>query len=151
MDGLMAIWPIRTTLAGVPLGDAWPCTALSQGGMEQGEDIVPFHKLTQWLTYSLVPVIEKGMGWEVVGMEDMTGLPEYRNGVLHFSDEIRKLMTHLGGLFVDFGVLQLKESVQQAAPKAAGTSDLPIFDSSHPAIIEWRALTVILLLSKVFF
>ena len=45
MDGLSSIWPnTRTTINGVPLGDAWPCNAMPQG--QRGENIVPFHKLT---------------------------------------------------------------------------------------------------------
>jgi len=35
-----------------------------------------------WLTYSLVEVLEVNLGWRITGVEDMTGLPEYRNGML---------------------------------------------------------------------
>lgn len=41
---------------------------------------MPFHKLTQWLAYSLVEPLERVLGWKVDGLDDMTGLPEYRNG-----------------------------------------------------------------------
>lgn len=41
---------------------------------------MPFHKLTGWTTYSLIEPIEKILGWRFDGLEDMTGLPEYRNG-----------------------------------------------------------------------
>lgn len=79
LDGFNPIWPAsRTVLAGVPLGDVWPCEALPNS--QEGDDLVPFHKLTQWMTYSLIEVVVKVMGWEFSGMEDMTGLPEYRNG-----------------------------------------------------------------------
>ncbi|KAJ3519013.1 hypothetical protein NMY22_g13394 [Coprinellus aureogranulatus] len=53
----------------------------------------------------------------------MTGLPEYRNG----------------GLLVDTGVLSLKEGALPIDPK----SGLPHAVPSHPAIVEWRAMTVI--------
>ena len=48
--------------------------------MGEGDELVPFHKLTGWTTYSLVEPIEKILGWKFDGLEDMTGLPEYRNG-----------------------------------------------------------------------
>ncbi|KAG9082062.1 hypothetical protein FRC06_005261, partial [Ceratobasidium sp. 370] len=91
-----------------------------------GSNLVPFHKLSQWLAYSLVEPIEKVLGWKVEGMEDMTGLPEYRNG----------------GLLVDLGVLALrKEAVASFYPDP--TVDIARLAPSHPAIIEWRAMTVI--------
>ena len=73
IEGLQDIWPSRTQLDGVSLGDVWPCEALDG-------DYVPFHKLTQWTCYSLLEVIQKKMNWKVTGVEHMTGLPEYRNG-----------------------------------------------------------------------
>ncbi|KAG8957708.1 hypothetical protein FRC03_009896 [Tulasnella sp. 419] len=145
IEGLAAIWPAsRTSLGGVSLGDVWPCSALSNStkgasgllenmkvspggvsGTSEGDDLVPFHKLTQWITYSLVEPIEKVLGWEVEGLEDMTGLPEYRNG----------------GLLVDFGVLTLRSS---AVASYFDTPEVPPrLPPSHPAIIEWRAMTVI--------
>ena len=54
---------------------------------------VPFHKLSQWLSYSLVEPIE-GAGLKVVELDALTGLPEYRNG----------------GLLVDAGALRPKQS-----------------------------------------
>jgi Protein of unknown function (DUF1688) len=95
IQGLAPIWPVRNQLAGISLGDVWSCNALvsePSTGIPAGakfnpssqdrvaDDLVPFHKLTQWLTYSLVEPLEKILGWTVEGMEDMTGLPEYRNG-----------------------------------------------------------------------
>ncbi|TFK21004.1 DUF1688-domain-containing protein [Coprinopsis marcescibilis] len=126
IQGLSPIWPSRLTLASIPMGDVWPCPALraaNEGPHQEADDLVPFHKLTQWLTYSLVEVIETVLRWKVVGMEDMTGLPEYRNG----------------GLLVDLGVLTLKPNALPTDPK----SGLPYAEASHPAIVEWRALTVI--------
>ncbi|KAG8716672.1 hypothetical protein FRC09_015413 [Ceratobasidium sp. 395] len=134
IDGLAPIWPAtRTQLGGVSLGDVWPCSALAAAAAKidpaqgtSGSDLVPFHKLSQWLAYSLVEPIEKVLGWRVEGMEDMTGLPEYRNG----------------GLLVDFGVLTLrKETVSSFYPDPK--VDIARLAPSHPAIIEWRAMTVI--------
>lgn len=73
IEGLQVIWPSRFQLNGISLGDVWPCEVLN-------DDYVPFHKLTQWTCYSLLEVIQKIMGWKVTGIENMTGLPEYRNG-----------------------------------------------------------------------
>ncbi|EIM87514.1 DUF1688-domain-containing protein [Stereum hirsutum FP-91666 SS1] len=125
--GLAPIWPTdRTTLGGVPLGDVWPCEVLRASAKEEGDELVPFHKLTGWTTYSLVEPIEKVLGWKFEGLEDLTGLPEYRNG----------------GLLLDLGVLSLKPS---AIPRSffPPSSTIPRIPPSHPAIIEWRAMTVI--------
>lgn len=84
ITGLSAIWPPRLSLAGVSLGDVWPCTSLKNSlpkdTFEEGDDLVPFHKLTGWTTYSLQEPMEKILGWKFDGIDDMTGLPEYRNG-----------------------------------------------------------------------
>ncbi|KAH9474885.1 Uracil catabolism protein 4 [Psilocybe cubensis] len=125
VDGLNPIWPSRISLAGVSLGDVWPCPSLkaSIANPQEGDDLVPFHKLTMWLTYSLVEVLEKILKWHLSGLEDMTGLPEYRNG----------------GLLVDLGVLTLKPNALPKDPKSGLPHALP----THPAIVEWRAMTVI--------
>ncbi|KAJ7594112.1 hypothetical protein C8J56DRAFT_1002096 [Mycena floridula] len=121
IDGFNPIWPAsRVTLGGIALGDVWPCDALK--ATEEGDDLVPFHKLTQWMTYCLIQAFEKVMGWKFDGIEDLTGLPEYRNG----------------GLLMDLGVLTLKPGL---LPLSA--SGLPRIPATHPAIIEWRAMTVI--------
>ena len=166
MKGLGPIWPGRVSVAGITLGDVWPCAALAQrapaihtdpagdtpptvgvklgsiaGAIEQTkpEIMVPFHKLTQWLTYSLIVPLRTSLEWTIEGVEDMTGLPEYRNGM--FSEQASRIyLTGFtsGGLFVDFSVLEFRrESGDQAS--------IPRFLPSHPAIIEWRAMTVILL------
>ncbi|KAF8800155.1 DUF1688-domain-containing protein [Phlegmacium glaucopus] len=124
IEGLNPIWPSRLSLGDISLGDVWPCPSLRTSAMNiEGDDLVPFHKLTMWLTYSLVEVLEKHLKWRLQGVEDMTGLPEYRNG----------------GLLVDFGVLTLKPD---RLPKDS-KSGLPHALPSHPAIVEWRAMTVI--------
>ncbi|PPQ86185.1 hypothetical protein CVT25_006928 [Psilocybe cyanescens] len=125
VDGLNPIWPSRISLAGVSLGDVWPSPSLKASIPHpvEGNDLVPFHKLTMWLTYSLVEVLEKNLKWRLYGLEDMTGLPEYRNG----------------GLLVDLGVLTLKPGALPKDPKTG----LPHAAPTHPAIVEWRAMTVI--------
>ena len=67
LEGLGDIWPGRLEIAGVNLGDVWPISIpnsdldtdpafvdqfkdRSSGGL--GAGLVPFHKLSQWLTYS---------------------------------------------------------------------------------------------------
>lgn len=128
ITGLAPIWPSdRTSLGGVSLGDVWPCDALKAAAVEEGDELVPFHKLTGWTTYSLVEPIEKVLGWKFEGLEDMTGLPEYRNG----------------GLLVDLGILSLKKSAISAPFYPSPSSTIPRLPPSHPAIIEWRAMTVV--------
>lgn len=109
LDGLGPIWPGRETLGGVSLGDVWRHSTYG---------LVAFHKLSQWMTYSLVePLLEAGI--KVTGAEDLTGLAEYRNG----------------GLLLDSGLISFRDSAS-AAKSWGPESDL---------IIEWRALTVYLL------
>ncbi|KAL7416831.1 DUF1688-domain-containing protein [Mrakia frigida] len=135
MDGFGPVWPAaRTKLDGVSLGDAWVCEALGESrGAERTEEnsIVPFHKLSQWLTYSLLEPIEKILGWKIEGRDDQTGLPEYRNG----------------GLLIDLGFLTLKTSAFTPADFATSSSPstIPRIEVSHGAVIEWRAVTVIAL------
>ncbi len=106
------IWPGRETLHGVNLGDSWRHQAIA------GDGLVPFHKLSQWLAYSLIEPLEQA-GLRVTGIDALTGLPEYRNG----------------GLFIDHGVLRLSD------PGAAALAH----DVGSPLVVEWRALTVALL------
>ena len=110
------IWPGRIVVQGQNLGDVWRHPKVSAPGETNG--LVPFHKLSQWLTYSLLEPLEE-FGVQVVGLDKLTGLAEYRNG----------------GLFIDGGVLSLKD------PAAATVEHLP----SAEIIVEWRALTIILL------
>jgi len=107
-----AIWPGRIELTGVPLGDCGRHSAVPCDGL------VPFHKLSQWLAYSLVePLIAGGM--KVTHIDGLTGLAEYRNG----------------GLFIDCGVLE---------PRDPALLRRPLNAFSEP-VVEWRALTVALL------
>lgn len=116
LEGLGPIWPGRIELFGVNLGDVWRHPAAGGGPPTQG--LVPFHKLSQWLAYSLVEPLEQA-GVRVVGLDELTGLAEYRNG----------------GLFVDDGVLAPRH------PEALEKAHRP--DSE--LVVEWRALTVALL------
>jgi hypothetical protein len=109
LGALGPIWPGREQLAGKPLGDVWRHTRFG---------LVPFHKLSQWLAYSLLEPLEAA-GITLTGVSELTGLPEYRNG----------------GLFLDAGVLQLRDETERGRVHAV-SSDL---------VIEWRALTVALL------
>jgi hypothetical protein len=109
LEALGPIWPGRERLAGKPLGDVWRHGRFG---------LVPFHKLSQWLSYSLLEPLEAA-GLSIDGVGELTGLPEYRNG----------------GLFLDAGVLSL------ADPRAAEREH----EVSSELVIEWRALTVALL------
>lgn len=102
LDRLSPIWPS-------PRGDVWEHPVVG---------LVPFHKLSQWMSYSLVEPIE-GAGLKVEALDELTGLPEYRNG----------------GLLVDAGALRPKQRVLLEKSFAPGDE----------AIVEWRALTVALL------
>ena len=116
LHALGVIWPGRITMDGTDLGDVWRHPALMRSDATHG--LVPFHKLSQWLTYSLVePMLEAGV--EVAGIDALTGLAEYRNG----------------GLFVDLDVLALRDP---------GAADSPLAANSE-LVVEWRALTVALL------
>ena len=71
------IWPADNAIGGIPLGDCWRHEAVRGEGLSDGW--VPFHKLSQWLTYSLLePFAWSGV--QVRGVEALTALPEYRNG-----------------------------------------------------------------------
>jgi Protein of unknown function (DUF1688) len=110
------IWPSRLTLAGIPLGDCWKHPAIRTGDATSG--LMPLHKLSQWLTYSLIEPLQRAR-IDVTDISGLTGLAEYRNG----------------GLFVDLGVLALRDA--DDAERA--------HDVASELVVEWRALTVALL------
>ncbi len=58
-------------------------------------------------------------GFQITEVGELTGLPEYRNG----------------GLFLDTGLLSLRNPAQAQA----------VHRPEDPLIVEWRALTVVLL------
>lgn len=116
LEALSPIWPGRIELLGVNLGDVWSHPKI--GGTGPTAHLVPFHKLSQWLTYSLLEPLEKA-GFEVIGLDELTGLAEYRNG----------------GLFVDAEVLVPKDDAVTRVAHAPGSE----------VVVEWRALTIALL------
>jgi hypothetical protein len=116
LEHLGAIWPDRLSLAGVPLGDTWRHPAIARTDATNG--LMPIHKLSQWLAYSLIEPLQRA-GIVVTEVDGLTGLAEYRNG----------------GLFVDAGVIKLRDPDQAARPNAVDSA----------LVVEWRALTVALL------
>jgi hypothetical protein len=113
---LSGIWPAANTIGSIPLGDCWRHAAVRGDGLSDGW--VPFHKLSQWLTYSLIEPFEWS-GVKVHGLGALTALPEYRNG----------------GLLLDSGVLRLRD--ESAAER--------VWVPGDEIIVEWRALTVALM------
>lgn len=71
------------------LGDVWPCLAL--GG--EGDELVAFHKLSQWMIYSLIEPMERLLGAIIEGTEQLTPLPDYANGMLLFFSLMRLRLT----------------------------------------------------------
>lgn len=116
LQQLGPIWPSRLTLGGVALGDCWRHPALKTADATSG--LVPLHKLSQWLAYSLIEPLQTS-GVDVTDIDGLTGLAEYRNG----------------GLFVDSGVLVFRDA--EAAQQE--------HEVSSALVVEWRALTVALL------
>ncbi|WP_414473272.1 URC4/urg3 family protein [Microvirga sp. M2] len=110
------IWPGRISLGGIDLGDTWRHPLVE--APDATKELIPFHKLSQWLSYSLIEPLEWA-GYAVTEIDGLTGLPEYRNG----------------GLFLDTGVIALKNPEDA---RHAHTVDSTL-------VVEWRALTVALL------
>jgi hypothetical protein len=116
LEALGPIWSDRLVIDGLPLGDCWRHPALRRSDATDG--FVPLHKLSQWLAYSLIEPLQEA-GLEVVDIDGLTGLAEYRNG----------------GLFVDCGVLSLTDPAAAEQPHHV----------SDPLIVAWRSMTVALL------
>jgi Protein of unknown function (DUF1688) len=113
---LSNVWPAPNHIGKIAVGDCWPHGAARGDGASDGW--MPFHKLSQWLTYSLLEPFEWA-GVKVTGLDALTGLPEYRNG----------------GLLLDAGVI---------VPKDASLLDRT-WRVGDEFIVEWRALTVAVL------
>ncbi|MDP1632219.1 MAG: DUF1688 family protein [Caulobacter sp.] len=116
LEKLGPIWEHRLTLGGLPLGDTWRHPAIKRDDATDG--LVPIHKLSQWLAYSLIEPLQDA-GITVHSLDGLTGLAEYRNG----------------GLFIDDGVLALKDPLDLTRVHAVG----------DPLVVGWRAMTVALL------
>lgn len=116
LDAFSAIWPSGQQFLGVPVGDCWAHPLA--GGTGPSAGWVPFHKLSQWLSYSLVEPFQQA-GVQVTELDALTGLPEYRNG----------------GLLLDAGVIVPRDAEFGTRVRVPG----------EPWVIEWRALTVALL------
>jgi hypothetical protein len=114
LRSLGPIWPGRITLAGVNLGDCWRHDALGEGIA----GLIPFHKLSQWLTYSLLEPMEMA-GVKMIKLDELTPLAEYRNG----------------GLLIDAGLITPKNT----------DAYTQIWRPDSKLVIEWRALTIILI------
>lgn len=110
------IWPSGQLLGGRPVGDTWPHPMAGGEGPSAGR--VPFHKLSQWLAYSLVEPFQWA-GIAVEGLDELTALPDYRNG----------------GLLIDAGVIVPRD------PAFASHA----YTVADPWVVEWRALTVTLI------
>jgi hypothetical protein len=116
LDGLSSIWPSALIVGGCPIGDTGRHPAVRTD--DATDQIVPFHKLSQWLAYSLIEPLEAA-GLAVERPEELTALAEYRNG----------------GLLIDLGVIR---------PRAA-IDPLLRHDVGSQLVVEWRALTVALM------
>ncbi|MBT3586983.1 MAG: URC4/urg3 family protein [Halobacteriovoraceae bacterium] len=116
LKGFGGIWPGRFNSNGLNLGDCWHHPLLGESVVF--ESLIPFHKLSQWLCYSLIGPI-RDAGFTVSEVDLLTGLPEYRNG----------------GLLIDSGLIEVKDK------SLLGQSHSP----GSPLIVEWRALTIHLL------
>ncbi|MYR05450.1 DUF1688 family protein [Gordonia sp. SID5947] len=109
---LSGIWPSDNVIDDRPLGDCWRHDSVSGPGVTAGW--MPFHKLSQWLTYSLLePLMWTGI--EVTSIDKLTPLPEYRNG----------------GLLLDTGVIRLRDKALASRTWSPGDE----------LVVEWRALT----------
>ncbi|MEK9606058.1 MAG: DUF1688 family protein [Gammaproteobacteria bacterium] len=116
LEGMGEIWPDGSWVDGIAIGDAAWHEAIKRSDITDG--IVPFHKLSQWMSYSLIEPLQLA-GMKIVNLDALTGLAEYRNG----------------GLFIDTGTISLRDKAQMEN----------VHDPKSPLIVEWRALTVTLL------
>jgi hypothetical protein len=117
------VWTTGSRVQGLQAGDVWPHrwagAQVGGGGTDPTTDgWVPFHKLSQWMTYSLLEPLQWA-GVAVTGLGALTGLPEYRNG----------------GLLLDGGVIVPRQARLLARA----------WKPQDEFIVEWRSLTVALL------
>lgn len=143
VKGLQPIWPTegRVQICGEYIGDVWFLQSRKKLAQQkfgtpnppEWTYAVTFHKLLQWLTYSLMLPLKKYGHFEITHCEYMTGLPEYRNG----------------GLFVDSGVLTLKPEQKEKglalSVKLKTNVSIPTYVPDDDVIVEWRSCTICLL------
>jgi len=116
--GILSLEPIFPEhLSGVRRGDVWCHSSLNTIG-KPGSDLVPFHKLSQWLAMSIFEPMELS-GIKFTNVDLFTALAEYRNG----------------GLLIDTGVLELKNKGMANRQNDPGSE----------LIVEWRAMTICLI------
>jgi hypothetical protein len=116
LERLSGIWLSGSRIGQIPLGDVWRHESVPGPGPSRGW--MPLHKLSQWLTYSLLEPMQWA-GVRVRDLDALTGLAEYRNG----------------GLLLDTHALRLRD------PEWAEH----IWSPADEIVVEWRALTVALL------
>lgn len=110
------VQPNRYTAGPEHMGDVYHYAPL--GPIENPTSWIPFHAKVLWLTFSLFEILGQ-LDVQITHTGDLPGIAEYRNG----------------GLFIDGGVLAPKDS--SVLGKA--------FPANDPLMVEWRALTVMLL------
>ena len=116
LQAIGGIWPDGLQIAGIPVGDVGYHEGVVREDITNG--ILPFHKLSQWLAYSLIEPLEEA-GIKIINLDGLTGLAEYRNG----------------GLLIDTKLLTLKNAGQVTR----------LHDPKSSLVTEWRGLTVALL------
>ncbi|MDJ0836410.1 MAG: DUF1688 family protein [Acidobacteriota bacterium] len=113
LEAFDEIRPTRLMVNGVRLSDVWHHPALGEEG--NPEAYIPFHKLSLWMTYSMLePMI--AADFHLLLPSELPGPANYRNG----------------GLFLDLGVF-----VPRRPETASETHEV-----SSELVVEWRALTV---------
>ncbi|KAI9275644.1 hypothetical protein BDA99DRAFT_532603 [Phascolomyces articulosus] len=146
---LETLWPVVLTMGelcvadrangkgGIPnLGDVFPSNSIQFSNNPQStEHYVPFHRMSQWLVYSIIEPMERLLGATIEGTELLTPLPEFRNG----------------GLLIDTGFITLKQQEHARGIENYHKNSLlpgqpkievaPMFEMDDPVIVEWRALT----------
>lgn len=121
---LSPIWLSNNAIDDYPLGDCWRHDAVPGPGRTAGW--MPLHKLSQWLTYSLLEPFEWA-SFPVTDLDALTALAEYRNG----------------GLLLDTGTLR---AIDPAALHPVDVDGHPLgLSIGSEIVVEWRALTVALL------
>ena len=108
------IWPDGSWVDSIAIGDAAYHEAVKRSDIT--DRIVPFHKLSQWMSYSLIEPLQLA-GIKIIHLDALTGLAEYRNG----------------GLFIDTGTISLRDKTEMET----------LHDPKSPLIVEWRALTAV--------